>query len=168
MRLEERMWRYQSTRPEPAFVASWRTPARTRALVAAYAVTMPLALILELAGLARPALLVPAVLVLLVSMIAWTILRSTIGMRDVAPRASLDSYEAEVLDLWRHRALALMGTMLLLGAALTVALGVALSDVVDTGVLAAVVGLYMLLCHLVLTTLPAVGYALAFNRPPEE
>ena len=39
---------------------------------------------------------------------------------------------------------------------------------VDTAVLASVVGVYMIFCYLAFTTLPAIGYALAFNRNPEE
>lgn len=168
MQLKDRIWQWQATQPEPAFVSGWRTPARTKALVLIYATAMPLALILELAAIMWLPLLIPAMILLFASMVAWTVLSNTIGMRDAAPRSALDGYETEVLDLWRHRALQLMSAMILVGAVATIILGVAFSDAVDTAVLASVVGVYMIFCYLAFTTLPAIGYALAFNRNPEE
>lgn len=48
---EARIWRWTEKQPEPAFVDKWRTPGRTRFLVATYFTSLTLALILELAAL---------------------------------------------------------------------------------------------------------------------
>lgn len=168
MSIEERFWKWQDQQPEPEFVERWRTPGRTKALIVTYFSTMTLALLLEIAALFWLHLIWPAMILLLVSMVAWTLLRNTIGMRDAAPREELDSYEQDVLDLWRNRALRVLGALLFVGALATIFLGVTFRDVIATGVLAVVTGLFMIFCYLNCTTLPAVGYALTFNRDPED
>ena len=55
------------------------------------------------------------------------------------PISKLDDYEAEILDRWRHRAF--RQATFLLSAFIT---------------------------YLLVTSLPAIGYALTFNHPEEE
>lgn len=95
-------------------------------------------------------------------------LRSTIRMRDTAPREELDDYEQAILDLWRGRALGVLSTLLVVGGVATIVLGLVFADHISTPMLAVFTGLYMIFSYLAITTLPAVGYALTFNQPTED
>lgn len=166
--LHTRFWEWQDAQPEPAFVNNWRTPSRTRTLIITYFTGLILGIGLEVAALWKLHLIWPAIAGLVVSMTAWTLLRWTIHSKDTAPRTALDDYEQQVLDLWRARALTIVGTMLFLGAFCTIVLGVIFSDTFGLAPFAAVVGLYMIFIYLAVTTLPAVGYALSFNQPVDK
>lgn len=165
---EARIWRWTEKQPEPAFVDKWRTPGRTRFLVATYFTFLTLALILELAALWWFPLMWFFFGALLIAVVAWTVLRSTIRMRDAAPREELDDYEQAILDLWRGRALGVLSTLLVVGGVATIVLGLVFADHISTPMLAVFTGLYMIFSYLAITTLPAVGYALTFNQPTED
>lgn len=166
--LQERFWHWQTEQAEPDFVDRWRTPERTRALIITYFTALSLGLGLEIAALWSLHLIWPAIAGLFISMMAWTMLRNTIYMKDIAPRSELDDYEQHVLDLWRGRALGITRVLLFAGATAMIVVGVSFNALIPTSVFAVVAGLFLLFIYLAVTTLPAVGFALSFNRLIEE
>lgn len=166
--LQSKLWHWTDAQPEPGFVEKWRTPARTRALIVTYFTALFAGIGLEIGALWNVHLLWPAVAGLLVAMTAWTMLRNTIRSKDSAPREMLDDYENQVLDLWRSRALSIISVMLFTGGAAFILIAVGFADTLEVGPFGAVAGLYLIFTYLAVTTLPAVGYALTFNRPVDK
>jgi hypothetical protein len=154
--LQERYWNYV-TSDGPKF-SRLRSPRPTKALIATYVVMMAAAVVFQLAVFRWPHAVWFFLGCLVVAMAAWTVLRSTIDVRDAAPRDRLDDYEAEVLALWRQRALNVLLVLLFLGALATF----------TTPVTGTAAGLFMLYSGSVVSTLPAVGYAMTFNRNADE
>lgn len=166
--LESRIYHWNQRQPEPAFVQKWRTPGRTRGLVISYFTLLAIALVAEVVSLFWLPALALFVIPLIGAMVAWTILRNTINMKDVAPREELDDYEQSVLDRWRATALRVLSILLVVGAMGSIFIGVTFDDTISTAIFSTVVGLYMIFSYLAVTTLPAIGFALTFNRPAED
>lgn len=166
--LQSRIWHWTNDQPEPAFVDKWRTPGRTKFLVATYFTALALALVLELAALWWIHFIWFFFIALLVAITSWTLLRSTINSKDGAPREVLDDYEQAVLDTWRARALNALSALLIVGAFAMIILGVVFDDEIPTAAFGAVSGMYMIFSYLAVTTLPAIGFALTFNQPTED
>ncbi|GAB3938892.1 hypothetical protein [Corynebacterium tapiri] len=166
--LQHRLWHSIDNTPTPTWVDRWRTPGRTRALVITYFTFLAVSFLCEVGMFFSLHFLWPLLAAMLVAMIAWTLLRNTIGAKDMAPRHALDEYENEVLDAWRSRALTLLNTLLVVGAAASIILGLVAADGIRTQIFATAVGIYMLFTYLAVSTLPAVGFALTFNQPAED
>lgn len=166
--LESRIYHWNRRQPEPAFVQKWRTPGRTRGLVISYFSLLAVALVAEVVSLFWMPALALFVIALMGAMVSWTILRNTINMKDAAPREELDGYEQSVLDRWRSTALRLLSILLFVGALGSIFIGVTFDDAISTASFSCVIGLYMIFSYLAVTTLPAIGYALTFNRPAED
>ncbi|WP_448854175.1 hypothetical protein [Corynebacterium frankenforstense] len=164
-------WRRRAERP-PHF-ERFRNPRATRMLIAAYLGGMAVALAAMPVTLAvrhdygrdnvDSTFLVVYLVGMLVSCIAWTVLRCTIDIKDSAPDAALDEYEVEVLSRWRRIGFqALQWITLVVAFAIAMIVGWIPDDFpFDTTLLIA--GVTMLLVVTVCSTLPAVGYALTFN-----
>lgn len=142
----------------------WRRPGPTRALIAWYFIGIALAIVCLVATFAWIHFLWFYIVTLLSSMVAWTILRSTIDVKDMAPDEVLDDYEAEVLDIWRRRSFTLFEAALLIGGVLVIFLGVIFQEHIDVVTMSVFAGIYMIMIYLSVGTLPAVGFALTFNR----
>ena len=99
-------------------------------------------------------------------------LRISIDSKDTKPLASLDEYEAQVLDHWRQKAFKLSTSLLMAGSAAAFVsnfgfLGVDIFELNSTKFLLGV-GYYLLFSYFISATLPAVGYALTFNQNSED
>ena len=106
------------------------------------------------------------------SCVPWTILRISIDSKDTKPLASLDEYEAQVLDHWRQKAFKLSTSLLIGGSAAAFIsnfgfLGADIFELNSTKFLLGV-GYYLLFSYFISATLPAVGYALTFNQNSED
>lgn len=155
------------TAHSPGWTATWRTPGRTRGLIAAYFTAVTIGLISIVAGPWLPSMFLVYVASLLLLAASWTVLRGTIGMRDSAPRSLLDEYEAGILDFW-HRLAFRVFYWLNMVLALIVLVLAAFTDgsLAREGVLA--LGAVLLHTVFIAGSLPAVGYALAFNTTEKE
>lgn len=164
--MEERYWRYVTSRG-PTF-HRLRNPRPTRALIAIYFVMMAVAIVCQLAMFRWPHAVWPFLVCLVIALGAWTALRSSIDVRDAAPRTELDDFEAEVLAVWRKRALTALVALLFFGAVTLFIVSAFFSGQLSTGTVGMVAGLFMLYSSGAVSTLPAVGYALTFNRNADE
>lgn len=164
--LQERYWRYV-TSDGPTF-PRLRNPRATKALITTYAVMMAAAIVFQLAMFRWPHAVWLFLVCLVIALAAWTVLRSTIDVRDTAPRSELDDFEAEVLAVWRKRALNVLLALLFLGAVTFVIVPAVSSGRLDPAAVGTAAGVFMLYSAGVVSTLPAVGYALTFNRNADE
>lgn len=168
--------RWHRTEARQENLAGWRTTlstARTtKNLTVGYAVALAVAFVCMLAmNVVDPAtaLLSIYLAAMLGAMIAFTLLRISIGTRDRAPALVLDDYEQEVLTLWRGRAATAMSVALIAGGiALAMLFPLLATESTPATPVAVTAGLYMIFVHLAAGTLPTVGYAATFNRNPEE
>ena len=108
---------------------------------------------------------------IVLSCIPWTILRISIDSKDSKPLASLDEYEAQILDQWPRRAFKLSTSLLFIGGLATLLtgnwfLGGGITGTIATKYLLGA-GYYLLFSYFISATLPAVGYALTFNQNSE-
>lgn len=164
--LQERYWRYV-TANGPTF-PRLRNPRATKALITTYAVMMAAAIVFQLAMFRWPHAVWLFLVCLVIALVAWTVLRSTIGVRDAAPRDRLDDYESEVLAVWRQRALNVLLVLLFIGALTIFTVSTFFSGALSPATVGTVAGLFMLYSSSIVSTLPAVGYALTFNRDADE
>lgn len=159
-RRAERFGRFSAFTPR--WLDFWRTPARTRTLVAVYLATVAIGFLSLVAGVWLPAAFIVYVGSILVLAVSWTILRATIGTRDSAPRSLLDVQETEVLDLGQR-----LGFRVLSNLTLLMAFIILLSAVFTDGSIplsgGLALGAALLQAVLLAGSLPAVGYALTFS-----
>lgn len=166
--LQHRLWHNINETPTPRWVERWRTPERTRSLVIAYFSFLSLSLLTEIGIFFSFHFMWPLFIFMTAAMVAWTMLRNTIGAKDMAPRQALDDYENQVLDQWRSRALTLLNLLLAVGAAAALLIGLVLGDQIRTPIFATATAIFLIFTYLAVSTLPAVGFALTFNRPAED
>jgi hypothetical protein len=143
---------------------SWRTERRTRLLIRIYRGSL-------LAGLATavaqvfwlPALFawIPFTVVVCVS---WTMLRTVINTRDVAPDSELDEYEATVIRSGQSVAYNWTALLVLAAGIFMVFVSVLSPDNLDRWVYTA--GLLCILGMMSATALPTVTYATTFGPVP--
>lgn len=103
-----------------------------------------------------------SIVFVLVSMVAWSLIRETNGRKDTVPEDQLDEYERSVLDTWRKRALKAFSVLTCFGGFAFLLAG-SLRDASDSTALMAA-GYFMLFTFLVVHPLPMIGYAITFNR----
>jgi len=152
----------------------FRSPGPTRGLIASMygcVAVSAIFLIIALAFSAYWALFATSITIAL-SCIPWTILRISIDSKDTKPLATLDEYEAQVLDHWRQKAFKLSTTLLFVGGLAAFAsnfrfLNGDTFEINSTKFLLGV-GYYLLFSYFISGTLPAVGYALTFNQNSED
>lgn len=150
----------------------WRSPARTRILIYSYYVSLAVATLAMLAMMFLPpgsvVLVIIFCLSLVVGAVVWTMLRTAIEMKDTAPLAALDEYEASIVAHWHTVSSRLIG-WLLLGYALTILLVAMWRGHSMTALnFGLPVALGLILITLLFTSLPAVGYALTFHTRDED
>ncbi|AIT60504.1 hypothetical protein [Corynebacterium doosanense] len=166
--LQHRLWHTIDEAPTPRWAERWRTPERTRALVIAYFFFLALSLLMEIGIFLSFHFMWPLLVAMACAMGSWTMLRNTIGAKDMAPRHARDDYENQVLDQWRSRALTLLNALLIVGAVASILIGTIMGEQIRTAIFATATGIYLLFTYLAVSTLPAVGFALTFNRPTED
>jgi hypothetical protein len=157
-----RRWRYL-TDNAPRF-DNLRRPGPTRTLITTYFTGLALAMTSLAGSFLWIHFLWFHFTALLTSMVAWTLLRSSIDAKDSAPEQLLDSYEKEVLATWRRRSLRIFENLLILGGTAVIFLGVLFREHIDVATMSMFAGMYMIMLYLSVGTLPVIGYALAFNR----
>ncbi|MDT9407790.1 hypothetical protein [Corynebacterium rouxii] len=149
----------------------WRNPRSTHLLVTGYFVSLVLALIFELLMFIWIHFIWVFIACMFIAMTCWTILRSTIDLKDMAPEDRLDDYEKAVINKWRQRSLSTALSLLFIGGLAAIIASTSLiapDSPLSPNLLAIFAGLYMIYTYLFASSLPAVGYALTFNRNPEE
>lgn len=93
-------WRRRSA-AVAASLPNWRTEARTRLLIRIYLGSLAVGLIIGVVQVFwRPALFAWLAFTV-VMLVAWTMLRTVINTRDVAPDEELDEYEQETIRNWQ-------------------------------------------------------------------
>lgn len=151
------------------WLSSWRNRTTTLRLVFSLWGLGALAFVLAVIGLWwRPAFIACLIAVLLIC-VPWTLLRITINSKDDAPATVLDEYENSVVSFWNRITLRLLSAwsfafFLILSLTNSFSLYAA-ADIPSTwwnGIL----GEIFLIVSLLITTLPAVGYALTFHTHP--
>lgn len=156
-------WRHRST-AIAASLPNWRTEARTRLLIRIYLGSLAFGLLIGVVQIFwRPALFAWLVFTV-VMLVAWTMLRTVINTRDVAPEEELDEYEHEVIRNWQAIAYGWLVFLAMAVSVYMIILGVSgtgdLSHWIYTG------GLFTLLGLLAASALPTVAYATTFGPVP--
>lgn len=155
--------------PTPPFPGAERVRNQkaTRVLVAVYFTGLTAAVLLFIASLATSldsiVFVVCYTAAMLVSMVAWTIIRGANDSKDRLPEAELDEYERDIFATWRNRAFRIITALIPAGGMGFCVYAFFAGDTVDVTVLIAA-GLYMIFTYLFVSTLPMIGYAITFNR----
>lgn len=143
----------------------FRNPRSTRMLLAVYLggmavafAAMPLFLIFP--GVGFLALYMASALL---GCVAWSALRCTIDIKDAAPDAALDEYEAEVLARWRRTGFQALQWITLVVAFAIMFIGGWVPQILPADKVLLIAGLALLFVVTICSTLPAIGYALTFN-----
>ncbi len=169
---EKRTSLYTYARDNSPDLHAWRTPTRTRALVVAYFLGLSVAIgswIMMLLGIVGVwTYLIAYVGALLVSMIAFTMLRCTIDAKDMAPLEELDGYEREIMAAWHDRSHRVFEIVLLIGGFAFIVASSFFHQYFHPSALGVSAGLFMLFTYLSVGTLPAVGFAATFNDNPHD
>ena len=96
-----------------------RNQKSTRVLVAVYFTGLTAAVLLFIASLATSldsiVFVVCYTAAMLVSMVAWTIIRGANDSKDRLPEAELDEYERDIFATWRNRAFRIISALNLAG-----------------------------------------------------
>ncbi|MGO2874204.1 hypothetical protein [Corynebacterium variabile] len=159
-------WRRRSA-AVAASLPNWRTEARTRLLIRIYLGSLAFGLIIGVVQVFwRPALFAWLAFTV-VMLVAWTMLRTVINTRDVAPDEELDEYEQETIRNWQAIAYGWLVLLAIAVSAYMIILGTSgpddLSNWIYTG------GLFSLIGLLALSAMPTIAYATTFGPvPPPE
>lgn len=164
MTTEKQLQRWKHRADNTPRLENLRSPRPTRLLITTYFTGLALAVLCLSGSFLWRHFLWFHLMALFTSMVAWTLLRATIDTKDSAPEQLLDSYEKEVLADWRRRSLRLFENLLIVGGTAVIFLGVMFSEHIDVATMSMFAGMYMIMLYLSVGTLPAVGYALTFNR----
>ncbi|AGF71818.1 hypothetical protein [Corynebacterium halotolerans] len=146
----------------------WRRPGPTRALIACYFSAVGLLPVTLLASLFWGAAIWFHLTITVAMMVAWTLLRGAIDIKDSAPETVLDEYERSVLDTWRRRSQRLFSNLLLGAGFVVLIIGTVFHEHLTVIGLTVVCALTMFMIGLVAGSLPAVGYALTFHTTEKE
>lgn len=145
-------------------------PGATKALIAGVFILMALGLALVSVGIWKEnnALTFIGTVLWLAQMVPWTLLRSSIQVKDSAPLAVLDEMEVAVLDKGRRRALAVLLYIGGIGG-FALVLGAMFFDItIEPDILMLIFGVAAVIATMVASMLPAIIYALTFNQPLDD
>lgn len=155
-----------------SWAEKWRSPARTRILIYSYYVSLVVATLAVVALMFRPPGSSVVVAIFCVSLVAgavvWTMLRGAIEMKDTAPLAALDEYEASIVAHWHTVSSRVMDWLLLAYALIILAVAMLRGHAMTVLDFALPVALGLILLTLLFNSLPAVGYALTFHTRDED
>lgn len=157
---QARRWHERRARA-PRRLASWRTPARQRLLIAAYFSALMLGVATAVGCFFWKPLAFLWIPVTLVTSVCWFMMRATIDGKDITPAAALDEYENQVLHRWRSLAYGVSVTLIsLVGLALVF---LAIGNPADLSRWVYSLGLLTFVGGLAAVSLPVVGYSLTFH-----
>lgn len=143
---------------------AWRSENRVRLLIRIYLGSLATGLITAFAQIFWPPFLFAWFPFTVIVCVSWTMLRTVINTRDVAPDAELDEYEANVLRTWQVAAYGWMTLILLTVSIFMVFVAVINPDSLDRWVYTA--GLFGILGMMSATAMPTIAYATTFGPVP--
>ncbi|MEJ6550856.1 hypothetical protein PQI66_15040 [Corynebacterium sp. USCH3] len=143
---------------------AWRTDSRVRLLIRIYLGSLAAGLLTAIAQIFWTPFLFAWVPFTVIVCTSWTMLRTVINTRDVAPDAELDEYEAKIIRTWQVAGYGWM-TMIILAVSLFMVL-VAVFNPDNLGRWVYTGGLFSILGMMTATALPTVAYATTFGPVP--
>ena len=143
---------------------AWRSENRVRLLIRIYLGSLATGLITAFAQIFWPPFLFAWFPFTVIVCVSWTMLRTVINTRDVAPDAELDEYEANILRTWQVAAYGWMTLILLTVSIFMVFVAVINPDSLDRWVYTA--GLFGILGMMSATAMPTIAYATTFGPVP--
>lgn len=167
---DKRVQRWERRNAITPRLTSWATPTRTKLLITLMPILMLIGLTLIFIALfqSNVAALYLGSISWALSMVPWTMLRATIRSKDTAPLAVLDELEQSVLDRGRRLALGVALWLLSIGGFGAIIATLFIENLPDSVTLCIIAGEYMLISAMIVSMLPAIVFALAFNKPVEE
>lgn len=143
---------------------SWRTEARVRLLIRIYLWSLVLGVVTALAQVIWLPLVLAWLPFTVIVCVSWTMLRTVINTRDVAPDSELDEYEAKVLSTWQSIAYGWTTLFLMIVAFFMIIIAVANPDSLDRWVYTG--GLLTILVTMLSIATPTIAYATTFGPVP--
>lgn len=167
VRLRDRgeRWRRRSDAVS-ALLSGWRTPHRTRLLVRTYLGSLALGTVISVIQVFWPPVMFAWLLFTVISLASWTMLRTVINIRDVAPEDELDEYELEVLRTWQVTAYGWLVILAMVASTFMIILGA--SDIGSLDRWMYTGGLFTLLGVLAAVAMPTIAYATTFGPVPPD
>lgn len=145
---------------------AWRSARRVRLLIRVYLASLATGLITTFAQIFWPPFLFAWIPFTVIVCVSWTMLRTVINTRDVAPDAELDEYEAKVLRTWQVAAYGWMTLIVLTVSMFMVFVAVINPDSLNRWVYTA--GLFSILGMMSATAMPTIAYATTFGPVPPQ
>ncbi|MGJ0184079.1 hypothetical protein [Corynebacterium glyciniphilum] len=142
----------------------WRTDSRVRVLIRIYVGSLVAGLLTAIGQIFWAPFLFAWIPFTLIVCTSWTMLRTVINSRDVAPDSELDEYEAKVLRTWQVAAYGWMTLIILTVSIFMVFVAVFNPDSLDRWVYTG--GLLTILGMMSATALPTIAYATTFGPVP--
>ncbi|WPF65707.1 MULTISPECIES: hypothetical protein [unclassified Corynebacterium] len=154
-----------------AWLTSWRNRTVTLRLVFSLWGLGALALVLAVIGLWWMPAFIACLIAIFLICVPWTLLRITINSKDDAPATVLDEYENSVVNFWNRitlRLLSAWGFVFFLILMFTNSFSLYAATDISSTWWNAILGEIFLIVSLLITTLPAVGYALTFHTDTDK
>lgn len=142
-------------------VPAWRTPARRRLLVRLNWVCLAIMAAIAVAGYFWTPIILAWLPMTIAIIVAWTLLRTVIDMKDVAPARYLDEFETEALLRARSQALSTVSGILFVMA--IVLIFVSTLELGDGHRLAYTAGALSILAFFVAAVIPAAAMSRTMN-----
>ncbi|WP_420097938.1 hypothetical protein [Corynebacterium sp.] len=142
----------------------WRTTPRTRLLVRIHLGSLVLLLLGAGIQVFWYPFLIPWFVVVLVSCVSWTMLRTVINLRDVAPASALDEYESAVIRTWQSTAYGWLMLLALAAGTYMVLLSAFGPDDLTRWIYSG--GIFTYVGMMAANALPTVAYATTFGPVP--
>lgn len=143
---------------------SWRTEARVRLLIRIYLWSLVLGVATTVAQIFWLPLILAWLPFTVIVCVSWTMLRTVINTRDMAPDSELDEYEAKVLSTWQSVAYGWTTLFLLVVALFMIFVAVANPESLHRWVYTG--GLLTVLSMMAATAMPTIAYATTFGPVP--
>lgn len=139
----------------------WRTQYRVQVLIRVYLSSLVIGFVTAAAQVFWPPLLFAWIPFTVFICVSWTMLRTVINARDVAPDPELDEYEAAVLRTWQVVAYGWTTLIVLAVSLFMILVSVANPGNLDRWVYTG--GLFTVLGLMSATALPTIAYARTFG-----
>lgn len=143
---------------------AWRSENRVRLLIRIYLGSLATGLITAFAQIFWPPFLFAWFPFTVIVCVSWTMLRTVINTRDVAPDAELDEYEAKVLRTWQVAAYGWTTLIVFVISIFMIVVATLSPDGLDRWVYTA--GLFGILGMMSATAMPTIAYATTFGPVP--
>ena len=142
----------------------WRTESRTNLLIRLFFAALAFGFLTAVIQIFWPPFIFVWLPVTVATCVFWTMLRTVINTRDVAPSEELDEYENEVVRTWQVAAYGMFSTFTLAVAFYMVFLPVINPDGLDHWIYSG--GLFTILGLMAIIAMPTIAYATTFGPVP--